>query len=269
MTYRGFGVSPRIPLGSHDQGPLLFPMSQEGFPGLRARPYLSPTPSSPSFSPSTHTQSPLPQVIAQQCSWGTLPYLCWMPSGSKPSPQRLCPQHHHQESTEADTVPQAYLGREPGEEPAAHPLHHRLPTDRPLQGVRQGLNSSNLRWKNFQKIVNDCGAPAQQSPAAGAAVCTHRHRGQARLSCTKAKRNKKSSWQTCTQQTGMDCCVGPICQQVPPNGEVSSHQAQHTTQMVASLPCRLWPEPSHSSIVRAGMATAKPSLSLLLLLVRP
>uniref|UniRef100_G1Q170 Uncharacterized protein n=1 Tax=Myotis lucifugus TaxID=59463 RepID=G1Q170_MYOLU len=189
---------------------------------------------------------------------GTLsPLLDVVPSVSKsslsfprlPSPLPACvPSTTTRKAPRLTPVPRTYLGPERGKNlRLTRSIKGFLQTG--LQGVHDSLGEfrwgvistaqyykscSNLLWKKFQKIVNV--AVLQPNRAQRQELLSAHPGAEAKLGCpTEAKENKKSSWQTSpgqasTQQTGMDCCVRPTYQQVPPNGEVSSHQALHTVQ---------------------------------------
>lgn len=88
-----------------------------------------------------------------------------------------------------------------------------------------------LLGENFQKIFNELlvllpdTTKQQELLSAHTDFC-----GRERPPGTKAKKNKKSAWQTSTRQMGLDCCVCPACQQVLAHGDVSSHQALHAAR---------------------------------------
>ncbi|XP_046524252.1 E3 ubiquitin-protein ligase ZNF598 isoform X2 [Equus quagga] len=104
---------------------------------------------------------------------------------------------------------------------------------------RQGMISAaqyykscrDLLGENFQKIFNELlvllpdTTKQQELLSAHTDFC-----GRERPPGTKAKKNKKSAWQTSTRQMGLDCCVCPACQQVLAHGDVSSHQALHAAR---------------------------------------
>ncbi|XP_005081662.3 E3 ubiquitin-protein ligase ZNF598 isoform X1 [Mesocricetus auratus] len=104
---------------------------------------------------------------------------------------------------------------------------------------RQGMISAaqyykscrDLLGENFQKIFSELlallpdTAKQQELLSAHTDFCSRE-----RPPSSKSKRNKKSVWQTNTQQLGLDCCVCPTCQQVLAQGDISSHQALHAAR---------------------------------------
>ncbi|KAF5913795.1 hypothetical protein HPG69_002657, partial [Diceros bicornis minor] len=104
---------------------------------------------------------------------------------------------------------------------------------------RQGVISAaqyykscrDLLGENFQKIFNELLVLLPDTIKQQELLSAHTDfQGRERPPGTKAKKNKKSAWQTSTRQAGLDCCVCPTCQQVLAHGDVSSHQALHAAR---------------------------------------
>ncbi|XP_029413604.1 E3 ubiquitin-protein ligase ZNF598 isoform X2 [Nannospalax galili] len=104
---------------------------------------------------------------------------------------------------------------------------------------RQGMISAaqyykscrDLLGENFQKIFSELLVLLPDTAKQQELLSAHTNfYSREKPPSSKSKKNKKSAWQTSTQQVGLDCCVCPTCQQVLAHGDVSSHQALHAAR---------------------------------------
>ncbi|XP_055265151.1 E3 ubiquitin-protein ligase ZNF598 isoform X1 [Moschus berezovskii] len=104
---------------------------------------------------------------------------------------------------------------------------------------RQGVISAaqyykscrDLLGENFEKIFNELLVLLPDTAKQQELLLAHTDfRGREKPPSMKAKKNRKSVWQSSTRQAGLDCCVCPTCQQVLAHGDVGSHQALHAAR---------------------------------------